>query len=204
MRVSLLVLVAVAALVRDAGAQALETPRHRQGYYFAVGLGGSMAFASEEGAGLGPLVGAGLSLRVGELVTPRIGLGTSVNLGGGSGDGESTSLVGLGIAGQLEVAPNLALHLGVGLGITSILEEGADADEARGGVGPELTVGVTYDWFPWNRRSGGWAFTPGVWLRAVPGDDLDVYAITLGVEVTRWTGRPRSQLALPEGEAYRK
>jgi hypothetical protein len=54
---------------------------------------------------------------------------------------------------------------------------------------------------PWKRRSGGWAVTAQVRLRAVPGG-ADVFAVLVGVELTRWTGLTKDQLDLPATHAY--
>ena len=134
------------------------------------------------------------------MLTRRLGLGLQIDVSGASGDGQTASIIGLGVAGQLEVARNLALHAGIGLGILSI-DDPAE-DELRGGYGAAYTLALTYDWFPGSRRSGGWAITPGVRLRAVPSDTIDAFAVLAGLELSYWTGLPKNQLALPDSEAY--
>ncbi|HTE53038.1 MAG TPA: hypothetical protein VK698_19430 [Kofleriaceae bacterium] len=204
MRSILLVTLAAAALVGalggSAAAQVLSEPRQRQGYYVAGGFHAALSYNRDDGKGLGPWTGYGTTIRVGQLLTPRLGLGLQLDVSGASGDGATASLVGLGVAGQVEIARNLALHAGVGLGVIS-LDDPAD-DDLQGGYGAAYTLALTYDWFPGNRRSGGWAITPGVRLRAVPSDTIDAFAVLAGIELSHWSGLPKNQLALPDSEAY--
>lgn len=183
----------------------LEKPRKRQGYYAAIGGQGALAYSREDGESLGPWAGFSTSVRLGQLITPRLGLGLAIDSGGASGDGDTATMFGLGIAGQLELLPSLALHASVGLGVVSLADEDADGN-ARGVVGAAYTVGITYDWFPsffaGAGRSGGLAIAPGLWARVVPGDDLDAVITTFGIEVAYWTGLPKNQLELPLDQAF--
>jgi hypothetical protein len=188
------------ALAGTARAQELTKPRQRQGYYVAGGLHAALSYNRDEGDSLGPWSGYGTTIRVGQLLTPRLGLGIQLDVSGASGDGKTASLIGLGVAGQVEIARNLALHAGVGLGVISL--DDPEEDELSGGYGAAYTLALTYDWFPGSRRSGGWAITPGVRARAVPSDSIDAFAVLVGVEISWWTGLPRNQLALPDSEAY--
>jgi hypothetical protein len=196
---------AVLASTRTASAEdLLESPRERQGYYLALGAHSAISYSREEGEGLGPMAGFATTLRLGQLLTDKIGLGLAIDVGGASGDDQSATLFGLGLAGQYELARNFAAHASVGLGVVSLSSPEDDDDEVRGAVGAAYTVGLTYDWFPWGRRSGGWAVTPGLQLRAVPSEEVDAFAIYFGVEVSYWSGLPRNQLELPASEAYGK
>lgn len=194
--------IGVCLLSGTARAQELSEPRQRQGYYVAGGLHAALAYNRDDGDGLGPWTGYGTTIRVGQLLTRRLGLGMQIDVSGASGDGQTSSLVGLGLGGQVEIARNLALHAGIGFGVIS-LDDPAE-DEVQGGYGAAYSLAVTYDWFPGNRRSGGWAITPGLRLRAVPSDTVDAFAVLAGVEVSYWTGLPRNQLALPDSEAYQR
>jgi len=182
----------------------LSKPRHRQGYYLAGGLAGAVAFASESGDGVGPTYGTNTSLRLGQLLTPRLGLGLAVDFGGTAASGDTTSSFALSLGGQVELVHDVALHAAVGLSFVTLSSDTDDpGDPIRGVYGAAYTLGLTWDWFFAGKKSGGWALTPGLTLRAVPGD-TDAYGLFLGVEITRWTGLPRNQLELDVGEAYKK
>jgi hypothetical protein len=196
---SMLVLLALTGVAR---AQDLEAPRPRQGYYAAGGLHASLQHNRDDDGSLGTFRGSALSLRLGQLLTPRFGLGFQLDLGGGSHGDDTASTIGLGLGGQVVLAPNLALHAVVGLGVVSITEKVGAEEELRGSYGSAYTVGLTYDWFPRPCSSGGWAITPALQLRALPGDPIDSYTATIGVEITWWTGLPRNQLDLPPDRAF--
>ena len=181
-------------------AQKVYEPRERQGYYVAGGVHAALNYNRDDGEGLGPWNGFGTTIRVGQLLTRRLGLGMQIDVSGASGDGQTASLIGLGLTGQAEIARNLALHAGIGLGVISLNDN--ERDELSGGYGAAYTVAMTYDWFPFERRTGGWALTPGVMFRAVPSDTIDSFAVLAGVEISWWSGLPRHQLALPDSEAY--
>lgn len=187
-----------------ARAQTLEPPRPRQGYYVAAGLGGAaLVVWEEEGGRAGPLGGFAFALRAGQLLTPTLGLGIQLDFGGASGGGDRAQLVGLGLQGQWEVAPNLALRAGVGLGVAGLDDPDEEGEKLRGAVGAGYTLGVSYDWFWTARRTGGWALTPAAQVRVIPGDSTALVGL-FTLEVTYWTGLPPNQLELPEGEAYQK
>lgn len=204
MRVRIVSIAAAAAvlglLAGSALAQDLQEPRPRQGYFVAGGLHAAVAYNRDEGDGLGPWGGYGTTIRLGQMLTRRLGIGLTIDTAGSSGDGQTATLIGFGVAGQAEIARNLALHAGIGLGVVSI-DDPAE-DELSGGYGAAYTLALTYDWFPGNRRSGGWAITPGVRVRAVPSSTVDSFSALVGVEISYWTGLPRNQLALPDSEAY--
>jgi len=199
MRAAWLLLLLAAGTAR--AEELLERPRPRQGYYLALGAYSSVVVGREDAKTQGPMVGYGASLNLGQLLKPRLGLGLAIDLGGGSGGGQSSRFFGLGLAGQVELATNLALHASVGLGVVSV--EDPEDEDISGVTSAAYTLGVTYDWFPWSRGSGGWAITPSVFVRAVPGGD-SAFVTLVGVRVTRWTGLPRNQLELPPDEAYRR
>jgi opacity protein-like surface antigen len=191
---------AVLLTARPAQAQDLEEPRERQGYYVAGGLHAALNYNNDDGKDLGPWPGSGITIRLGQMLTRRLGLGMQIDTAGVSGDGATASLLGFGMAGQFEIATNLALHAGIGLGVLSV--DDPEEDELSGGYGAAYSLALTYDWFPVTRRTGGWAFTPGLRLRAVPSDSIDAFGVMLGLEITYWSGLPRNQLALPDSEAY--
>ena len=186
---------------RPAAAQELEAPRPRQGYYLSFGMNAVVSENRDSGKGLGLWPGAGGAFHVGQLLSRRFGLGLSLDSGGGSKSGRSFSLFGLGVEGQMEVAHNLALHAEVGFGVIS-LDPVRPGDDVRGSYGGAFTAGATYDYFLWPHASGGWAVTPGVWLRALPGSPVTSYSAFLGVSLSYWSGLPRSHLELPPSRAF--
>lgn len=190
---------------RPARALDLEPPRARQGYYFSLGIYGAATEAREKGDSLGPWFGRGGSLRVGQLVTRRLGIGLSLESGSTSGSGQKASLTALGLEGSWAIWRNLALRGGVGIGFMR-LQNPADPTESstRGAGGSWYSLGVSYDWFPAHHRlTGGFSITPTVQARFVPGSDTDGFITFFGVELGYWTGLPRNQLELPPSEAWR-
>jgi hypothetical protein len=193
--------VAVITGSTTAGAQKLQEPRQRQGYYVALGAHGAVQSVRDEGDAVGTGGGLALGLRAGQLLTPHFGLGIQLDGGGGSLDGRSANMIGLGIVAQYEVANNFALHAGGGLGMVQLAE--TDEADARQSYNAAYTVGATYDWFLGSRRSGGWALTPGTRFRAAPGDPLTAFAFYFGVEISYWSGLSDNQLALSTREAWK-
>ncbi|HXI60743.1 MAG TPA: hypothetical protein VNO55_32000 [Polyangia bacterium] len=187
-------------------AQQLEPPGPRQGYYLSLGVYGAATAAHEKGAWVGPWVGGGGAVRVGELITRRFGLGLTIEGSATRGDGQKASVLALGAEASFAVVGNLALR--GGLGIASMgLHDPRDPFESstRGVTGARFAAGVSYDWFVKKKRlSGGYAITPSVQLRYVPGGDTYGFYTLIGVELTYWTGLPPRQLALPASEAWRK
>lgn len=198
--VSIVLAAAMMSAASSARAQDLQEPRERQGYYVAGGIHAALNYNRDEGKALGPWPGSGITIRLGQMLTRRLGLGMQIDTAGVSGDGVTASLLGFGISGQVEIATNLALHAGIGLGVLSV--DDPEEDELSGGYGAAYSLALTYDWFPVTRRTGGWAFTPGLRLRAVPSDTIDAFGVMLGLEISYWSGLPRNQLALPDSEAY--
>jgi hypothetical protein len=184
-----------------ASAQALEPPRARQGYYLALGPHFALNQNSERGRDWAPWVGYDVALRAGQLVTRRFGLGLQFHVGATGGQGQRATLYGLTLEGQWELARNLAVRGGVGLDAVSITSVDGSDEAARGTAGAGYLLGLSYDWFLTHRRSGGWAVTPVVQARLVPGK-VDAFVGTVGVELTFWTGLPRNQLDLPPSEAF--
>jgi hypothetical protein len=196
---------ALAGLAPAAHAQDLEPPRARQGYYASLHLQGLMNYSREDGESLGPAFGAGYTLRLGQMVTRRFGLGLQIDTGTSKKGHDLASLVGLGVAAQWEVATNLALHGGLGLGVASVIDQDDKKAERRGTAGSEYFLGISYDWVPnKSRLTGGWAIIPMLQTRLIPGDDFKAFVVTLGVGLGYWTGLPRNQLELPESDAYKR
>jgi hypothetical protein len=199
-------LIAVAAVVLGIAlpvrAQDIEPPRQRQGYYVGVALLAGQSYLREDGESLGSYGGSGFVLRLGQLITRRIGLGLNLDLGGGKKGNDQASSFGLGAETQLVVASNLAVHAGMGLGVIQLKDQVDPKAKLRGGLGAQYTLGVSYAWFPWKKRSGGFAVTPTFRAYFIPGDGATALTTLLGVELGWWSGLPRNQLLLPESEAY--
>jgi hypothetical protein len=200
-----LLLMAVASS-RPARAQDLEPPRPRQGYYLAVGIYGAATQAYEKGNTLGPWVGSGYALRAGQLITRRFSLGLAIESGATKGDGQQSAATALSLEAGFVLVGNLALRGGAGVGFMQ-LKNPSDATESatRGAGGSWFGLGVGYDLFPSKKRlTGGFAFTPVIEARYVPGgSDTSGVVMFFGVDLTVWTGLPANQLALPPSEAWR-
>jgi hypothetical protein len=199
-----LALLALAAARPALGEGLLEPPRPRQGYFAALGLATAIDHNWQDGESLGTSRGSLLSLRLGELVTRRFGLGLRIDLGGAKSGPQTAGLYGLGLEAQWELARNLAVRGGVGLGVVSLLDDRDPERKRHGTVGAGYTLGVGYDWFPGARRSGGFALTPVVEVRLVPGSSATALVGLVGFELGWWTGLPRNQLQLPDSDAYRR
>jgi hypothetical protein len=186
-----------------AQAQDIEPPRQRQGYYLGFALLGGTSYIREHGDSLGTYAGSGFGLRLGQLLTRRIGLGLRIDVASGKKGNDQASMFDLSAEGQVLLAPNLAAHLGMGLGVVELKDQVDPDAKLRGGVGAAYTLGLSYAWFPWKgRRSGGFSVTPMLQAHFIPGDGATAFAGLLGVELGWWTGLPRNQLQLPESEAY--
>ncbi len=203
--VALLFAIAITvAGARTAQAQLLEAPRARQGYYVSVGYHLVLNKNWEDKESWGVWPGTDLSIRIGQMLTRRLGLGLNIHFGGSSGEGQSASLGGLSLEGQFEVARNLALFGGAGLDVVSIASDDGTDDVLRGTVGAGYFLGLGYDWFFTRRLTGGWAATPTLQARVVPGTNVSAFIGLIGVQLSYFTGLPRNQLDLPPEEAFKR
>ncbi len=192
------------AVSQTADAQKLQKPRPRQGYYVTLGLMGAIEKNTEDGKDYGAWPGFANSLRLGQMITSRLGAGLLIDVGAAEGDDQASTIVGAGIEGQYEVIDNLAIRAAVGLGVVALDDLTQDDEDLRGVYGSAYTLGVSYDWFFTCRRfTGGWAITPVAEARVIPGDDISAFAAFFGVELSYWTGLPKNQLELSVDEAYR-
>jgi hypothetical protein len=207
LRAAALAVVSLAAVVcgaaRPAAAQVLETPRARQGYYLSLGYHLALDKNWEDTRDWGVWAGSDLTLRAGQMLTRRFGLGLQIHSGGAKGQGQTASLFGLGVEGQFELVRQLTVRGGVGLDVVSIATAAGGDEKLRGTVGSGYFLGLSYDWFFTRRMTGGWAVTPVVEARFVPGTTTTAFIGTVGVEITYWTGLPRNQLDLPPSEAFK-
>jgi hypothetical protein len=191
--------------IAPARAQQLEAPRARQGYYVTLGIYGATTEAREKGDSLGPWAGSGGSLRVGQLVTSRFGLGLSLESGGTKGAGQQASLSALGLEASWVIRGNLAARGGIGIGFIRLHDPSNPTESStRGVAGSWYSLGLSYDWFPSKKRlSGGFSIAPTVQARLLPGSDTTGFVTFFGVDLGYWTGLPKNQLDLPPAEAWR-
>jgi hypothetical protein len=186
-------------------AQTLEAPRGRQGYCLGVGGHGALNRNWEDGRADSLGLGGVGTLRLGQMVGRRLGFGLQIDMGSSRGDGQRATLGGLSMAAQWEVARNLAVHGGVGIGFVNLDDTRIDDEDARGGGGAYYLLGASYDWFPRRQRlTGGWSLAPTVQVRLLPGEDLTAGALFAGIDILYWSGLPKHQLDLPHGQAYQK
>jgi hypothetical protein len=189
--------------VPAARAQDLEPPRRRQGYYIAAGAGNGGGHVWEDGDAIGAGPAGKYSLRLGQLLTPRWGLGLIIEFGGIARDNEEIGGGGLGFEGNVALVGNLALRASAGFAVLTIKHK--DEDRLEGAYGAQYGLGLSWDWFPGrSTRSGGFAITPTFDVRVLPESSAASVAAFVGVEFVWWTGLKRNQLALPENEAYKK
>lgn len=185
----------------------LLPPSPRQGYYLSAGPHLALLQVWDEGATMDPVAGSMFGLRLGQMLTSRLGLGmTIVEVSSGETNDHETLMVGLfALEGQIRLWRMLALHAGSGLGFVEVKEKvPANPDDATDGAyGAYTMLGLSYDFFPYRKPvSGGLALSPALRARFIPASPLDTLAVTLGVEVTWWTGLPKNQLDLPPDRAF--
>lgn len=195
---------AVVGKTREAGAQTLELPRNRQGYYLGGGLNFGAARLVDDGDTLGAWFALASKLHAGQMLTEHLGLGLNLELGSATKGPRVASVVGLGTEAQWEVLPNLALKGGFGFGVIAISNPEDSNEEMRGSFGGRYTLAVSYDWFPGRAKSGGFAIAPVAMVRFLPNAPVSGTVFTLGVEFNWWKGLPKNELELPAGEGYEK
>jgi hypothetical protein len=201
MRSWIIAAVIVLATTGVAGAQELEAPRARQGYFVAFGYGAEVTAARNKDDAE-TLVGAGGALRLGQMLTPRFGLGVRIDFDGGSNDRYDGGGGGLSLEGQMNLWRDLSLHAGFGFAFVSLQDKLSADSSLEGGYGAVGLLALSYDWFFTSRTSGGWALTPALTVKALEGGDIDALWFGAGLQISWWSGRPRNELDLPESAAY--
>jgi hypothetical protein len=194
---------------RSAKAQILVSPRARQGYYFTLGYS---VFGAEQWAPGRPREltrGGLLTYGLGQMLTDRWGLGFRAEGGGGAGaeaggKGRTWETFGFGLDAQFNPVSNLALHLGLGVGVDSVTDPLDLENHSRAGYGSAYSLGASWDLFFTHRLTGGWSLAPTVMIRYVPTDSLRGLWLCGGVQLGVWSGKPRNQLILPDSEAFQK
>ena len=188
---------------RTAEAQVLERPDARQGYFLEVGPAFTLnkVWMDNEHYTLWP--GYEFGLHFGQMVTRHFGLGLQVHNGLAKGNGQTASTFGLELEGEWEIARRLALHASAGVDTISVRADDGKDKSLRGTAGSGYALGLSYSWFFTHRLSGGWAITPRVEARLVPGDSSSGLTGIVGLHIAWWSGLPRNQLELPASEAYK-
>ena len=195
--------VAVAVLAATAGAARAAScwsrPASRQGYYLSAAFLAGASHTWEDDDSLGTWRGSSFNLRLGQLLTPRFGLGLQIRLRRRPPTAPRlASTFGLGLETHYELVRNLAAHASIGLGVLQLTDDRDPDAGLRGTVGAEYVLGLSYAWYPFSGRpSGGFSVTPTAQTRFIPGDSATGLTILLGVELAWWTGLPRNQLQPP-------
>jgi hypothetical protein len=197
---------ALLAAGRPTRAQTLEAPRHRQGYYVALGVQAGAAKIWEDGEPSWDVWrDRDVGIRAGQLLTRRFGLGLQfLHVGQASGQSQTAGIFGLGFEAQVEVATNLALVGGAGFDVIEISDKTMPKKSSRGTYSSGYSLAMTYDYFLGDRLTGGWSLSPILQTRLIPGGSTTGLTATLGVQLCFWTGLPRNQLDLPLDRAFQK
>lgn len=193
-RKGLVVIMLALGLARAAGAQTLRDPEARQGFYVSAGAGANLAVAWDKGRRNSAAIGPAYTLRLGEMLTDRWGLGLAIDGGTSARGGITTALFGLALEAQARLWGHLAAHAGVGLAAASVDDPSRVGDQTHGTYGSLLTASLSYDAFFTHRPTGGWAVTPGCAVRVVPGGDVRAMAAVLTVSLSWWSGLPPREL----------
>ena len=194
----------VLASARTALAADLVAPAPRQGYYVSFGAAGVVERARDDDrhATL-DYPGGTLSVHLGQLVTERVGAGLHLDYGLGKDHRRLAGLGGIGLEGQVAVVDTLALRAEAGVGYFQTTSMDDKTEPARGTGGAYYGAGLTYDlFFTSPTRSGGWALTPGLYVKYLPGDKFRTVVLWAGLELSWWSGLPRQALELPPEQAF--
>jgi hypothetical protein len=197
-------LLAALLFVPALGAQELEQPRARQGYYLSLGAHGVAARTrdSEEGT-RAALLGPGGAVRVGQALASWLDLGIGLGLAGVFDDDYRVLLGHVSLEAALRPLGNGFVRLGVGMGFADVTRRQKGLPPLLGRYGEAWRAGLGWDFFPGHRGgSGGLALTPVAWFEAGPGAEFFTIAGGIGLEIAWWTGLPRSELELPIDEAF--
>jgi len=198
------ILTLVVAAARTAAAADLVAPAPRQGYYASFGGAGIIGHASDDKRhSTLDYPGGTLSLHFGQLITERVGAGLHLEYGLGRDDRRMAGLGGIGLEGQLALVDTLALRAETGVGYFQTTNMDDKTEPSRGTGGAYYGAGLTYDlFFTSANRSGGWALTPGLYVKYLPGDRYRTVVLWAGLELTWWSGLPQQALDLPPDRAF--
>ena len=193
-------------------AQELTEPAPRQGYWLGGGYRAVLLYSdSEDIGGVGPFLGNGITLRLGQMSNDWIGFGLAFMFAGGGGDAWTSGYGGLSLDVNLEPPISEDLTIRIGTGVAGLTLDRVDDSQARdsdpeGTFGALFTLGASYDLFPFYARerydSGGFAFTAFVECQALPGDGLVTFSGLVGLEITYYFGLEKNKLDLPPEAAF--
>lgn len=175
----------------------LERPSPRQGYHFGVGVHLVGAKALDRDVNnlrmprtIGPKFSEGLSLKVGQGIHRRLDVGLTVAIA--PGDISTRRLSAFAQAYPLEHG-FVRGELGVGTGTGGYQDR----------YGATYVVGVGHDFYlSNNRKTGGWLVAAVANVAFGPDRYFRTRSVSVGIELSKWWGHPRSQLALDAREAY--
>lgn len=191
-------------------AQTLQPPRQRQGYWLQFGLHGLLAETWEKGEHLGTWRGNILTVRLGQLLTQRFGLGILFSSGAVIGTAwggihHQETFTGLAMEAQANPWRNLGVHAAAGMQFVELhATEGPDKS-SRGNWGTSYALAFSYDFFPLaKKRSGGFCLTPMLTAQYTPGATVATATFLAGLQVGYWTGLGSNQLDLQGAEAYQE
>ena len=208
-------LLAVSLLPGAASAQQgemdLEKPEPSQGHYIALGIAEVRAQAYDEGRGLRkPTYGSAFELRLGQSVTSWADLGIAFWGGKTDGDDEHNLTFG-GVRVQGQVYPTQQWFLRGGFGpFGASGTDPDDPDYSRGTYGVAYDIGVGLNIFLSDEHeSGGWVLTPTLMNHighnvGIEQQTFTTHMMTVGLELSWWSGLPRDQLDLSIDRAYAK
>jgi hypothetical protein len=190
-------------LARSSAAQELTVPSPRQGYYLSGGGHAVLLRSRDEDLGrLADDYGSVVELRVGQMVTPWLGLGIAVGGGQAASSRWSQGFGGLLLDVQLAVWRNLTLHGSAGLGAVVARDTKKRVSGSKGTAGAYYGAGLRYDFFPfYDSGSGGLAVTPCAEVRHIPGQSFNATMFWVGVDLAYWGGLDKQELALPPDQA---
>jgi len=179
---------------RNARAQTLREPEARQGFYISAGAGVNAVAAWDKGQRDATASGLAITIRLGEMLTDRWGLGLAIDSGSATHQGVTTGIGGLSLEAQARLWGHLAAHAGLGVGGATADDPARAGDETHGTYGTLLTAGLSYDAFFTSRPSGGWAVTPAFGARLLPGGGVSAIAAVFTVSLSWWSGLPAREL----------
>lgn len=189
-----------------APASTLEDPEPSQGHFIALGVHGVGAMAFDDSRGKRtPTFGPGFSLRFGEALTDWLDLSLAFAFATTSGDVDDRMTFGrFGLQSQWYVTDRVFIQ--AGFGVTN--GQGTDPEDhdfVRGRYGDVYLTGVGYNiYLSASDQSGGWVLTPVLTAEVGPDRMFTTAALSLGLEVSWWTGLTRDKLNLPLSKAYDK
>jgi len=173
----------------------------RQGPYRGVGAVAYGMKLWNQGASDGISPGILAIADLGQMLSPRWGLGVHFEAGSSfTGNSRTTEAMGIGL--QLNPLRNLSVHAVVGLGINTFSQSADRETPTRYGYGSLYELSASWDIFLTRRTSGGFSLAPTVIVRYMPNDKVSSLQVCAGIQLVVWSGLKRAELILPEAESY--